>query len=106
MAYRLFAVPSRADDDALRVFGNVSLMLILEIRPEEKILVAVRLAPGRIAEIVNQFLARLDADKLRLVVALILLAVEKPKFRYLRRVLCTNLVVIRNGPTVRSLPSK
>ena len=35
--------------DALRVFGDIALVLILELDFEEKILVAVSLALGRIA---------------------------------------------------------
>ena len=69
-------------------------MLILEIRLEEKIPVTMRFALGGVAIILNEFPARLDADKLCPVVTLILLAVKKPKLCYLRRVLRANLVIV------------
>ena len=39
----------------------------------------MRLALGRIAVAVNQLLARLDADELRLVATLVLRALEQPQ---------------------------
>ena len=64
----------------------------------------MRLALGRITVVVNQLLARLDADKLCPVAALILRAIEKPKLFYLRCIYLVNLVVIRNRVVVPPAP--
>ncbi|MBQ4440476.1 MAG: hypothetical protein II909_05010, partial [Kiritimatiellae bacterium] len=81
-------------------------MPILELRLEKKILVAVSLALRGIAVLVNQFLACLDSYKLRLVAALVLRALEQPKFRYLRRVGFGDFILIRNRVVVPSAPPR
>ena len=81
-----------------------SLVPVHELRLEEEILLAVRLALGRIAVAVNQLLARLDADELRLVATLVLRALEQPQLGYLRRVRLSDFIAVRDRVVVPSAP--
>ena len=94
----------RTDNDALRILRNIVLVPVHELRLEEKILFAVRFALGWIAVSVNQLLARLDADELRLVAALVLRTLEKPKLGYLRRFCIGDLVLILDRVVLPSAP--
>ena len=69
----------RTDNDALSILWDVGLVPVLVECLEEKIPFAVRFALGWIAIVADQLLARLDADELRLVAALVFRALEKPK---------------------------
>ena len=94
----------RADNDTLDVFGDFSFVSVLVLRLEKKIFVSVRFPLGGIAVAVDQFLARLDADERRLVVSLILLALEQPKFRYLCRIVRNYLVGVQDRIVVPPMP--
>ena len=94
----------RADDDARRVFRSLGLVPVHELRLEKEILLAVRLALGGIAVVADQLIARLDADELRLVAALVLRALEQPQLGYLRRVRLGDFIIVRNRVVVPSAP--
>ena len=94
----------RADDDVRRVFRRRQLVLILELRLEEQVLLAVSPALRRVAVVAHQLFAGLDADELRLVHLLLLRALEKPQLRNRRGVGFGDLVRLRDRVVVPPAP--